>query len=91
MSKARSLKQDGQALTGGVAPPGLLHKAVEDLDLSFAWPAAIGITPFENLLVRPAGEHLLAQVSVLDAEERQAMAVEFAAQIVMIGQSQEKE
>jgi len=85
VSKARSLKQDGEALTGDVAPPGLLHKAIEDLDLSFAWPAAIGITPFENLLVRPAGEHPLAQLSVLDVEEREAMAVEFAAQIVVIG------
>jgi len=85
VSKAGPLKQDGEALTGGVAPAGLLQKAVEDLDLSFAWAAAIGITPFENLLVRPAGEHPLAQVSVLDLKECEAMAVEFAAQVVMIG------
>ena len=32
-----------------------------------------------------AGEHPLAQVSVLDVEEREAMAVEFAAQVVTIG------
>jgi len=51
VSEARPLKQGGEALTGCVAPAGLLHEAVEDLDLSLAQPAAIGITPFENLLV----------------------------------------
>src|SRR5262249_32409738 len=41
--------------------------------------------PFQNLLVRTAGEYPLAQVCVLDVEKREAMAVEFAAQVVIIG------
>ena len=63
VSKARPLKQDGEGLTGGVAPARILHEAVEDLDLSIARSAAIGIAPFENLLVRRPGEHPLAQES----------------------------
>ena len=72
----RSINQD--VLFGSVNPTGLAEAVPIGGN-----PAAI--TPFENLLVRSAGEHPLAQVSVLDVEEREAMAVEFAAQVVLIG------
>ena len=73
--EARLLKQGSEALTGGVAPASLSHEAVEDLDFALARSAAFGKTPFENLLVRPAGDHSLAQVRVLDAEKSEAMPV----------------
>jgi hypothetical protein len=55
--ETRPLNQGGEALTGRVAPTGLLHEAVEDLDFALARSAAVSKTPFQNLLVRPAGKH----------------------------------
>jgi hypothetical protein len=80
----RPLNQDGEALTGRVPPTGLLHEAVEDLDFAPARSTAVGETPLENLLVRPANEHPFAQVHVLDVEKREAVTIELAPEIIVI-------
>jgi hypothetical protein len=78
VSKARFLKQGAKSFAGWVAPASLLHKPIEYVDLTGVGSTTVSKTPFQNLFVRAAGEHTIAESSVLDVQKRKTMAIELA-------------
>ena len=61
---------------GEIVPAELGAEAVPNHEVAFVESPAFFETPFENLFVRPAFLHALAQVPMIDAEEIAARAVE---------------
>ncbi len=78
VAQVRFVKQFGEAQTGRIAPPGLLHEAVEDFDFSFGRSSSVEEAPFQNFLIRTAGEYPRLHVRMGEMKKREAMSVELS-------------